>query len=100
MGVSEELSKAISTGRVIIGTDRSLKALKRGGVKLVVAANNCPQETLDDLEHYASLSGTKFHIFNNNSRELGLVCGKPFTVNVVAIVDPGSSNVLSAVENR
>ena len=100
MGVSEELGKAVSTGKVIVGTDRSLKALKRGEVKLVVAAANCPRETLEDLKYYTSLSGAKLHIFNSDSRELGLACGKPFTVNVVAIVDPGMSNILGAVENR
>ena len=82
------------------GTDRSLKALKRGEVKLVIAAANCPREVLQDLRYYSSLSNVKLHVFNDDSRELGLACGKPFTVNVVAIVDPGTSNILGAVESQ
>ena len=98
MGISEELGKAVSTGKVIIGTDRSLKALKRGEAKLVVAASNCPRDTLEDLKYYSSISGVRLHIFDKDSKELGLACGRPFTVNVVAIVDPGASSILSAVE--
>lgn len=100
MGVSDELGKAISTGKVIVGTKRSIKALKRGEAKLIIAAANCPEETLEDLRYYSSLSRTKLHIFAGSSKELGLACGKPFTVNVVAVLDPGESNILGAVEGE
>jgi large subunit ribosomal protein L30e len=97
VGVDEELGKAVSTGKVVIGTDRSLKTLKRGEAKLIIAASNCPRETLEDLKYYSSISGVKLYIFDKDSRELGLACGKPFTVNVVVVIDPGSSGILSAV---
>jgi len=99
VGLSEELGRAISTGKVIIGTDRSIKALKRGEAKLVIAASNCPRQVLEDIQYYTSIGGAKFHVFKGDSKELGLACGKPFTVNVVAVVDPGESNILSTVES-
>jgi ribosomal protein L30E len=34
---------------------------------------------------------------DKNSRELGIICGVPFTVNVLAVIDPGDSAILSAV---
>ena len=32
--------------------------------------------------------------------ELGAICGKPFSVAALAIVDPGESNILSLVEEQ
>ncbi len=100
MEVSKELGRAVSSGEVAIGTDRTLKVIKRGQAKLVIVASNCPKDPLDDARHYSSIAGVRFHVFEKDSRELGLACGKPFTVNMVAVVNPGNSSILSAVETR
>lgn len=93
--VSKEIRNAVDTGKVILGKDKSLKALKLGNAKLVIAASNCSPEVLADVKRYAGLAGIPVHIFDGDSVELGLVCGKTFLVNVLAILEPGTSSILS-----
>lgn len=95
MEVSKEIRQAITTGKVAIGADKSLKTLKRGQAKLVILASNCKPELRADLEHYAKLANVTVYNFNGDSEELGLACGKPFLVSALAVLDGGSSNILS-----
>jgi large subunit ribosomal protein L30e len=92
--------RAVASGEVVVGTKRSLKAIRRGDAKLVIVAANCPRDVFSDASYYARLGGTPLHVFEKNSRELGLACGKPFTVNVVTILNPGESDILAAVGKR
>ncbi len=96
MEVSKEIGQAVATGKVVIGAAQSIKILKRGQAKLVVAASNCEQNILADVKHYAALANVPIHMFGGTSENLGLACGKPFLVSVLVIVNPGSSNILSA----
>lgn len=100
MDVSKEIRQAVDTGKVILGTDKSRKALKLGQAKLVITASNCQSEVLDDIKHYAGLANIPVHIFAGDSAELGLAYGKPFLVSVLAILEPGSSNILSLGETK
>ena len=95
---SREIRHAVDTGKVILGKDKSLMALKLGHAKLVIAASNCPPEVLADIRRYAGLAGTPVRIFSGDSTELGLACGKTFLVNVLAILEPGSSSILGSGE--
>jgi large subunit ribosomal protein L30e len=98
--VSKELGRAVRSGKVVIGTKRSLNAIKRGEAKLVIVATNCPPDVLSDVDYYTKLVKVPVHRFGKDGRELGLACGKPFTVSMVAVVNPGSSDILSAVTRR
>lgn len=100
MELSKEIRQAVNTGRVAIGTARSIKAFKRGKAKLVITSSNCPQGVTADIEHYSKLAGVPVHAFAGDSGELGLACGKPFMVSVVAVIEPGNSSILSAVERK
>jgi large subunit ribosomal protein L30e len=33
--------------------------------------------------------------FEGNNMELGALCGKPFSVSALAVIDKGTSNILS-----
>lgn len=100
MELSKELGQAVNTGRVAIGTASSIKALKRGEAKLVITSSNCPPRVTADIEHYSKLAGVTVHVFAGDSGELGLACGKPFMVSVAAVIEPGNSSILSAVERK
>lgn len=95
MDLDREIRQAVTTGKVILGSERSLKALKLGHAKLVIIALNCPEVVRADIEHYARLAGVPVHIYHGDSTELGLACGKPFLVNVMTVMDSGSSNILN-----
>jgi len=45
--------------------------------------------------HMCNIAGIKLIKFNENSLELGTICGKPYSVNALAIIDQGNSNILN-----
>lgn len=99
MEVSRKIVQAVATGKVIIGTEKSLKAVKRGQAKLVIVASNCSRDALADIKQYSKLADIQLQVFDGDSTMLGLACGKPFSVNMLVVVEPGNSNILS-IEGR
>ena len=89
--VEKALRKAMKTGKVFLGSKRTIKALKNGEAKLVVIASNCPDEVRMEVEKYS----VPVVEFKGTNMELGAVCGKPFSVAVPAIADAGESEILN-----
>ena len=87
--MSRALKTAITTGKVEFGVDQTLKAVKGGKAQMVVLARNCPCKDLTgDLD-------VKVHVYDGNNMELGALCGKPFSVSALVIIDKGTSNILT-----
>jgi len=86
--IGRALKSAINTGKVEFGVDQTEKAVKSGKAQIVILARNCPSESLKDAK-------VKIHIFDGNNMELGALCGKPFSVSALAVIDKGSSNILT-----
>lgn len=84
------LKAAISTGRVDFGIEQTEKAVNSGEAKLVIVSRNCPSDFLKLKDH-----DVKVHEYGGNNMELGALCGKPFSVSALAVIDKGSSNILS-----
>ena len=97
MDINLEIRRAVTTGKVVLGTERTLKSLRAKKAELIVVASNCPADVLVDLERYAKSSGTTLYRYPSSNAELGTASGKPFSVNAMAVLDPGSSNLLAAV---
>lgn len=95
MDVNKEIRQVVDTGKVILGSDKSVKAVKLGQAKLIILASNCPEAVRADVMHYAKLANVPVHNYVGDATALGLACGKPFLVSVMAVVDPGSSGILS-----
>ena len=87
--IGRALKAAISTGKVEFGLDQTTKAVKAKKAQMIVLARNCPSEELK------SCKDVKVHVFEGNNMELGALCGKPFSVSALAIIDKGSSNILT-----
>lgn len=98
--MNKEIRQVVDTGKVTIGTDKSLKAIKLGRAKLIIVASNCTPEVLVDVKHYAGLANIPVHVFDGDSVELGLACGKLFLVNVLTVLEPGNSSILRLGEPR
>jgi large subunit ribosomal protein L30e len=96
LDLSKEIRQAVDTGKTLIGPNRALKAVKRGEGKLVILASNCRADVREDMEYYAKLAGISVLSCPMDNIELGLACGKPFSVNVMVVINPGDSNVLSS----
>ncbi len=95
--LSRELKVAINTGKVILGSRRTIKSILRGEAKLVIIAANAPPDIKSDIEYYARLAQVNVITFPGSSWDLGAACGKPFKVSALAIVDPGESSIMELV---
>jgi len=84
------IKDAIKDNKVIMGYNKVIKKIKVKQLKLVVYANNIPKDKLDNIVYNAKLSGVDVKEYPDDNVNLGLFCGKPFSVGVLAI--EGSKN--------
>ncbi len=80
MSIEDDIKKAQSDGKLIIGSRKAIRALKSGSSKQAYYATNTSDNLRKELE---GLSGD-VKPFTGNSERLGIVCGKPFKTLVVA----------------
>ena len=88
---------AVENGKVEFGARTGVKASLLGQAKLFVVASNTPNEIREKVEHYCKISEIPIIVFEGSSVELGSVCGKPFPVSVLSVMDVGSSPILELV---
>jgi large subunit ribosomal protein L30e len=85
---------AVRTGRVILGSKETIKAIKSGRGRLVIVSSNCPMEKMEDIAGSAKLSGMTVYAYPGSAIDLGEACGKPFAVAAMIIREPGDSDIL------
>ncbi|RLE85849.1 MAG: 50S ribosomal protein L30e [Thermoprotei archaeon] len=95
-----ELQTALKSGKVVIGSKRTIKSLLSGKPKLVIVAANAPEDIRKDIETYSKIANIPIYIFQGTSWDLGAVCNKPFMVSAIAIIDPGESSILDIVKKE
>ncbi len=82
----EEIRKNLTTKKLIIGTDETLKNIRKGLITKVYVASNCSEDLMKDLRRYSKMSG--FEIFDTKlpNDELGAVCKKPFNIALLGVL--------------
>ncbi len=92
--ISKELARAISTGKIIFGHKMVVKNADKA--KAFIMSMDCPYK-----EEVMNATGDKpVYIYKGNNIELGNICGKPFGVSVIAIMDEGKSKIIDIIQNR
>lgn len=86
MTLEKDIKKAVEAKKILIGTESTLKALKRGELATVVVASNCPESAKADIEHNAKVGGTPVKQFEGTSADLGALCVKPFKIAAVGLL--------------
>ncbi|MBS3101545.1 ribosomal L7Ae/L30e/S12e/Gadd45 family protein [Candidatus Woesearchaeota archaeon] len=81
-----EIKKMIKSGNVVIGTERAVKNIRLKRVQKVLVSSNCPPRLEKEISHYASLSGAEFHKLDYPNDELSVICRKPFSISVLALL--------------
>ena len=92
MDFNVSLRRAIKTGEVILGQNKTEQCINEGRAQLVVLAKNCPEKFRESL---ASQTDLFVYTFEGSGVQLGKACGKPFMVSALAVVSPGESDILS-----
>lgn len=93
--IKKDIGSVIKTGKVCIGSKGVISNLLTGNPKLILISSNCPNDIRERIVYYSQLSNTHYYITKDNSMELGSVCGKPFSVSALGIMDAGESNILT-----
>ena len=88
---------AVKTGKVVIGSKQVVHVLLNENPKLILLSSNCKPNIRDRITYYAHLAKVPCHTVNFTGIELGSICGKPFTISSLAILNPGDSNILDLV---
>lgn len=79
------IKKAIEDKKIIIGTERTLKALKKDSLRTVYITANCPSEVSEDIAYYSKLAQVEAVHLEQPNDELGVLCRKSFSVSVVCV---------------
>lgn len=85
MALSDEIQNAIKQKKAIIGYRESIKYIKQDYPKIIVIAKNIPENYRKEIEHNTKISKVKVEVFDGSSKDLGVICGKPFPVSTIAI---------------
>ena len=85
MSLEDLIRTAVKSEKAIIGFKRSIRFIKLNHPKLIVIANNLPKDMRKEIEHNSKMSDAEVKVFEGNSKELGVICGKPFPVAVLVI---------------
>lgn len=98
--LNNDLRLTVDTGKVSLGHRETLRALSDNRAKAIVVAEKGRKDSVDDVVHLCNVSGTRLITFKGSSMELGAVCGKPYSVNSLAILEPGNSGILNEEYNQ
>jgi len=83
--LTDIIQEAVKKGNVVLGYKESIKIIKSGNPKMVIIANNIPNNMKKEIEYNTKLSKIKLEVFDGSSKDLGVVCGKPFPIGTMLI---------------
>ncbi len=98
MDINRSIRIAVDTGKVSYGADSARQALLNKQAKIIIIANNTPQDIKEDIYRYAKISELPILEFPGSSLDLGAVCGRPHFVAALTIISVGDSDIIKAVK--
>ena len=90
---NKEIRRAVDTGKVAFGYKQCQKELAKGNGEIIIISSNMKANEKEKLKHIADIEGKKVYDYDNSGLALGSVCGKPFVVSTMIVLDKGKSNV-------
>lgn len=92
--LNKALRKTIRSGKVLIGSNVSMDAVKNNSDATVVLAANCPAPVRAEIQD----SNNAIIEYPGMGIDLGIACGKPFNIAALTILDPGDSGIMAIFE--
>ncbi|MFA6065481.1 MAG: 50S ribosomal protein L30e [archaeon] len=96
--LNKEIRRAVDTGKVIFGYDQSQKKLLSGEGELLIVCKNMQKNDKETIKQIANVESKKYYEYPENGLVLGSVCGKPFVVSALLVLDAGKSKVMEATQ--
>ncbi len=94
LSIERELKNLMKTGKYTLGANSTIRAVASGKAKMVIIAENAPPELRERVLYYAKLGNIPVYVFKGTSQDLGVTCGKPFKISMLAVIDEGDSRIL------
>jgi len=85
MELEKLIKEKTKEGKILLGFKTVIKSLKSSKPELVVVANNIPDDKRKIVELNAKVSKVQVKEYKKDNVSLGLLCGKPFSVSVLAV---------------
>ena len=85
MELEKLIKEKAKEGKILLGYKTVIKSLKSGKPELVVVANNIPDDKRKMIELNAKTSKVQVKEYQKDNVNLGLLCGKPFSVSVLVV---------------
>ena len=92
--VKKQINTAVETGKVTLGSNKTVDSLMNENPKLVLLSGNCPKKQRDAITYYAKIAGIPCVTLAETSIELGSVSGRPHPISAMTIIDEGDSTIL------
>ncbi|MEA3229603.1 MAG: ribosomal L7Ae/L30e/S12e/Gadd45 family protein [archaeon] len=86
MDIETKIKKAAEDDGLVIGVKSVIAKAQLRGLNDIILSSNCPDVLVSNVSHVAELSEIPVERFNKNSRDLGEICRKPFTIAVLGIL--------------
>lgn len=97
--LSNDIRLAVDSGKAAIGMNQASKSILSKEAKMVIVASKNKVDRISDIMHLAKIENITVKLFEGTPMDLGVVCGKPFSVSVLSIIDAGNSNILNDNSN-
>ncbi len=92
--LASEIRLAVDSGETAIGLREVIKSLRADKAKLIILAVRGEEKASGNVEHAARIANVPMVRYSGTSADLGTVCGKPFPVSMLSIIDSGNSRIL------
>jgi len=92
MDLAHALKVALETGKVEIGLTETIAAAEGKKARLLIVSKTCPNPKLTKERAHGKIP---IYHYDGTAVDLGQACGRPFPISAMAILDPGSSAILS-----
>jgi len=91
---NKEIRRAVDTGKVVFGFKQCKKKLLANEGEMLIVSNNIPKNDRETLKQIATVESKKYYEYDGTGLVLGSVCGKPFVISTMLILEAGKSKVL------
>lgn len=91
MELSVAVKRILESGKVEFGSRKTVENLANGGAKLVIISSNCPDKK--KIEENSKIAEIPLLNSKMTSLQLGEMCGKPFLVSSICVLDAGAVNI-------
>lgn len=98
MDIQKSIRMASDTGNVLFGHNSSVQSITQGKTKLVLIAKNVSNDVMVEVTKKCKLAEVPYYLFEGTSMELGSICGKPYPISVMSVLEEGDSDILELIK--